>query len=751
MPPTSLGRKQAESIQAPPRLSYDTLPKGPHIRLLQIAQASKNLTSETLSVHLTAFPLDKAPRFWALSYTWGPPRYGADYEHYKTDRKTIKCNGVPAEIGQNLHDFLTQAHRLRLFVHQNSAADSNVPDSEEPFLYLSRLKEFAKKGGETPDDDDRDGGADLNLPPLALSPTTATSQNSSNMEPPQGRTAYLWIDALCIDQENTHEKSLQVGFMDVIYGRAERVLIWLGPREPNEDVLWALEEFVPSLYRMVSQDTQGAYKKKSLSLTDHVFTRSLGEESCERWRMSLFALISFFSRSCWFSRGWVAQEAFALPVDSVAVLAGAKPIRFEQVLQLTSIFDHYFSFSDILPMLARQKHKDPEDETFWPDSGTMSNLRRFPLIQYHLARHASTDRPWEAILGLLDKMSALQFADGRDHVYGCLGLIKSMVGPLDGLMVPDYRLTAREVLMNTAEMIIRNIPELDVLFSFVGRHDGYQPTSGKASDIPSWVPDFTRPKRENTLYRSLKLNTGPCSTAPRVGSNRDQTAELRGDTLFVKGARLDVVSDSIHIGPTARRRMRGDWLLGYMFRSGCYPFGGQARERALLETLAAGSEFEASKSLSVAESARDWFALTLSTCYLEEDDVEEHFSSKLKNVRESRPWLPTSDMVTKMMGLDDAVFLGVRNRNDWHQLTKTNLVGRAILETDDGYLVLGPRAAKSGDEIWVVKGSRLPVILRKSKKRKGYYSILGVVYVHGLVLHDAMNGLGDRMKRIGLV
>ena len=544
--------------------------------------------------------------------------------------------------------------------------------------------------------------------------------------------------------------------MSVIYCWAERVLVWLGPREPNEDVLWAMQEFVPSLHHMASQDTQGLYKKKSLALTDHVFVHRLGEESCKRWRMSLFALISFFCRSSWFSRGWVAQEAFSQPVGSVAMLAGRKPMRFEQVLQLTSILDHYFSFSDILPMLARQQHQDPEDKAFWPGSTTMSNLRRFPLLQDHLGRYASTDRPWEAILGLLDKMSTFKFADPRDHVFGCLGLITTImrIGPFEGFFIPNYELTTRQVFMSTARMIIQNIPELDILFSFVGRHEAYHPPSDMVSDFPSWVPDFTMPKRANALYRRLKLSASTCSVASTTGSDSRYTAELREDTLFVDGARLDVVSDSIYIGPvSARRRMRGDWLLDYLFRSGCYPFGGQTRERAILETLAANSEFDSSASASVEESAREWYALTLSTCFLEEEgDIEEFFTIKLTHAPgEAPPWLPTSSMVLRMMGLDDASFLGARNRNDWHHLTKNNMVGRSILETDEGYLVLGPRTTKPRDEIWAVRGSRLPVLLRKSKKQKGYYNVLGVVYVHGLALDDVMNEPGQGMKRIGLV
>jgi hypothetical protein len=49
----------------------------------------------------------------------------------------------------------------------------------------------------------------------------------------------LWIDALCIDQENNEEKSWQVLFMREIYSKATRVQIWLG--EESEESYRAIE------------------------------------------------------------------------------------------------------------------------------------------------------------------------------------------------------------------------------------------------------------------------------------------------------------------------------------------------------------------------------------------------------------------------------------------------------------------------------------------------------------------------------
>lgn len=41
----------------------------------------------------------------------------------------------------------------------------------------------------------------------------------------------LWVDQLCINQDDLAERSQQVQFMNKTYANANRVLIWLGPDE----------------------------------------------------------------------------------------------------------------------------------------------------------------------------------------------------------------------------------------------------------------------------------------------------------------------------------------------------------------------------------------------------------------------------------------------------------------------------------------------------------------------------------------
>lgn len=69
----------------------------------------------------------------------------------------------------------------------------------------------------------------------------------------KSRPRVFWADAVCINQSDNAEKSVQVGRMGQIYGNASRVLAWLG--EATEDTRLAfhtlrnLASFYPNLLK----------------------------------------------------------------------------------------------------------------------------------------------------------------------------------------------------------------------------------------------------------------------------------------------------------------------------------------------------------------------------------------------------------------------------------------------------------------------------------------------------------------------
>jgi hypothetical protein len=59
-------------------------------------------------------------------------------------------------------------------------------------------------------------------------------------------TVLLWVDQICINQNDLDERSLQVLFMKQIYQNSSRTIVWLGEPKGDVDIL-LLTEFIDAL------------------------------------------------------------------------------------------------------------------------------------------------------------------------------------------------------------------------------------------------------------------------------------------------------------------------------------------------------------------------------------------------------------------------------------------------------------------------------------------------------------------------
>ncbi|PQE11085.1 heterokaryon incompatibility -domain-containing protein [Rutstroemia sp. NJR-2017a BVV2] len=104
----------------------------------------------------------------------------------------------------------------------------------------------------------------------------------------------VWADAICINQNSTTEKTVQISRMEEVYSQAEKVCIWLG--EPTIS-----EEAVETKKAEVARQTFDLLK--SISDTEIPDQVLMQEEYVENWE-----LIIKLIRKDWFSRRWIVQE-----------------------------------------------------------------------------------------------------------------------------------------------------------------------------------------------------------------------------------------------------------------------------------------------------------------------------------------------------------------------------------------------------------------------------------------------------------
>ncbi|KAK6859582.1 hypothetical protein PG995_003218 [Apiospora arundinis] len=110
----------------------------------------------------------------------------------------------------------------------------------------------------------------------------------------------LWIDALCIDQNDHREKGHQVGQMSSVYRNAERVLVWLGPSSSAIDKLMDEMALWDKQFKALPQKPQNL-DEWSAKLDQHrIIANAIYQGH-----------ITTFSRLMerdWFERAWIIQE-----------------------------------------------------------------------------------------------------------------------------------------------------------------------------------------------------------------------------------------------------------------------------------------------------------------------------------------------------------------------------------------------------------------------------------------------------------
>jgi len=110
----------------------------------------------------------------------------------------------------------------------------------------------------------------------------------------QGRC--LWIDALCIDQNNDAEKSLQVPLMRLIYAKAQAVIIWLGYEGHEDEALAVIA---------AARWLRSGFEEDADFISQPLVTCFTRRNPTLRWSGPFHRITAL----TWFQRIWVVQEA----------------------------------------------------------------------------------------------------------------------------------------------------------------------------------------------------------------------------------------------------------------------------------------------------------------------------------------------------------------------------------------------------------------------------------------------------------
>jgi hypothetical protein len=200
----------------------------------------------------------------------------------------------------------------------------------------------------------------------------------------------LWIDALCINQEDLNERSQQVALMGQVYRSSQGTLAWLGDSDgATERTLRTLNRISNEFYNPIYGSDPGiSDDRKGTELSDE-FDKVLEDDDVQ-------SALDFYRRP-WFSRVWVIQEAVLAKTSTC--YCGPHTILWNTVCRSTRWLGNF------IDRVKREQNFDV--------------IRGMYLAILGLALQ---NRPTVALIHFLCTVKPLGCSNARDKFYGIHGL-----------------------------------------------------------------------------------------------------------------------------------------------------------------------------------------------------------------------------------------------------------------------------------------------------------------------------------------
>ena len=232
----------------------------------------------------------------------------------------------------------------------------------------------------------------------------------------------LWVDALCIDQDNVVEKGWAVQKMGTIFGTAIEVIIWLG--EATEHSKFGLQTL--------------QYIADGLAFEEHPPWESQPPEVLHR------GLSDILSRP-WFHRIWTVQEAALSSKKTVMLCDDDSFCEWSAKLYRVSLFVRGLKFAAVTADWSENGFAGAEDLGLSSvDLTGIINLLGQQFQQILRRRGYSSAGLQPDLLDIAYEVKDKHSTDVRDRLYAILGLAL-IRGSGDVQLIPDYTKSLHQV------------------------------------------------------------------------------------------------------------------------------------------------------------------------------------------------------------------------------------------------------------------------------------------------------------------
>jgi hypothetical protein len=295
----------------------------------------------------------------------------------------------------------------------------------------------------------------------------------------RNRPRRLWMDSVCIDQQNIKEKSSQVALMGEIFAKATRVVVWLGEEDSNTECAYRIIELLVQAASILA-------KRDEATTLQDVFTKQLTEVAGLRAisRNEIQVMADLFQRA-WLGRAWVYQESVV--ARETVVKTGSFEVAGSAIVSVIECKRQY-GMSYIWSKPKNSPALDRAYAMFLP-------LKKRLDFGTHF---------WEDIFWALRARRGAKTADPRDVIYSLLGIA---AGRKSSLIKPDYTLPWQLLYIWVARKIIEETHKLDILGELIAVPTVVDHIS---NTLPSWVPDWRISIEEGVKFNiNSNIEAGP--------------------------------------------------------------------------------------------------------------------------------------------------------------------------------------------------------------------------------------------------
>ena len=508
----------------------------------------------------------------------------------------------------------------------------------------------------------------------------------------------LWIDALCINQADTQERSNQVALMYKIYSNTTHNLVWLG--EDDNSTAEAAVACIRRLTNEMNAEVASTTNPKGMLWSDKGPARYPDHRPNFIPSEEETDILDIYYSSQWFQRLWVVQEV-ALSVNNTCYFGGSScsllaTLRAARWLQHNSRY---------MPgKLTRH-------------GGIQNASRMFELCDHRIGTYGSF-RGRFGLLHILSDTFQLHALDPRDYIFAVLGLVRRFkklgADPPDPqLLDPDYSKPVDQVLRDAAFYSICERQDLEI-FHFATPRFG-DLTVATVPGLPSWVPSWSRPWRisEKDPSQFTLSFYGASSTVPL---NTEHTRKSSTYRLHLTGILVSKVEMRSKVITKERlRRFRGMKVEDMI----CSSFKSEGLNKLGLNSQSQGS-----------------LVMTITT------GVNRRNQRSTK--QECEAMSAAYDRIIGQIGLrdpDEPIDLSNSDNKlaiELHQTMHSPLKNRRLFTTRSGGLGVGPRDTECGDMIAILFGCKMPVVLRQKRTSSNEFEFVGLCYIHGIMDGEAV-------------